>query len=277
MIDEMQAIQESESEKNIVIEKRRKMREHYYFRKSKRTLFFLGIFLSFLIIGWQFFQSETSKIRKVNVYVDYLPSSYVLELSGLSEENVFLFVFDSLIEHQLEASPYIKSAEVTKGSYNIIQIEITEEKIVGYHMDDGFRLMLGSGEIIEASDDFVDLIRYVPLFVGFEDDEVLSKVANYFSEVDSKIIENISEIQRYPVSYDENQLQILMRDGHYFFTSYFSLEVLNYYYDILPTLDPTQSCIAVEEINMVPYTTACPWVVLEEDEEDVAIEDGADE
>ena len=79
--------------------------------------------------------------------------------------------------------------------------------------------------------------------------------------------DEISEIHRYPFSYDENMLEVIMRDGNYLYLSYYSLSMLNEYYTIASGITVTEdkACIFLDEMTNSGYTSECPyWTKIEE-------------
>lgn len=245
---------------NAVIEKRRIVREHYRFLTIKKRLFIIGIIISLLIIVAQYFLSDISNVTKVYINGNYyLPSNYIQSISEVDTSSKYLFVVDYFTQNNIEKDPFIKSAKVSHIKHGMIQIDVEEEKMVAYRMDDGFEILLGNGSYTKATDDLVQIISSLPLVVGFLDENAIKTLADYLGDVDHNVIENISEIHRYEMSYDENMVRILMRDGNNIFTSFYSLDTLNNYYRLLPNIEDKPACIFVDEISKQVYTSNCPW------------------
>lgn len=245
---------------NAVVEKRRQVREHYRFLTIKKRLFFIGIIISLLLLVSQYFLSGASNVTKIYVEGEYyLPKSYVQNISGITTNSKYFFVVGPLVQQRIEKDPFIKSVTVSHGKHGIIELAIEEEKMVAYRMDTGFEILLGNGSYEVASDDLVEIISSLPLLVGFEETEAIETLAEYLGEVNHNIIENISEIHRYEMSYDSNMIRILMRDGNHIFTSFYSLDTLNHYYSLIPNIANKGACIYVDEISKQVYTSRCPW------------------
>ena len=124
--------------------------------------------------------------------------------------------------------------------------------------DHGF-FILEDGNRIEMTNDNIHIISNVPLISGFNDEE-LSLIAKNFADCDYLIINEISEIHKYPeLKYQD--VELVMRDGNYIFTSVYGLNILNHYYDIESSyMSVENSCYYFEDISGNAYTSACPWV-----------------
>ena len=88
---------------------------------------------------------------------------------------------------------------------------------------------------IEIDISNVYLSAYVPLIEGYSMEE-LANVKYYLLKLDDKLINEISEIHRYPFSYDANMMEVIMRDGNYVFVSPIGAKMLENYYDIISSL-----------------------------------------
>ena len=51
---------------------------------------------------------------------------------------------------------------------------------------------------------------------------------------------------------------LLMQDGNRFFSSYYSMDVLNSYNSIVSNLNQSDACIFVDEMSKSAYTQPCP-------------------
>ena len=75
------------------------------------------------------------------------------------------------------------------------------------------------------------------------------------------MIKQISEIHKYPVSYDDKQMEVIMKDGNYCFMSYLALDLLENYYAVSSSIDKTKgyACIYFDDFTNSAYASICPW------------------
>ncbi|MBR2577818.1 MAG: FtsQ-type POTRA domain-containing protein, partial [Erysipelotrichaceae bacterium] len=191
----------------------------------------------------------------------YLSDKDIIELSGISEDDKYLLVFPKAKERKLLKSPYIEEATVRLLDDRLIQISVKEVKQVAYLYEDGeSRILLINGERIKLDSDNSYLIEKLPLLEGY-DKEQISEILRGFKLIEYGTINEISEIHRYPFSYDANMMEVIMRDGNFCFVSWTGLSMLDEYYRIVSGLDPSLGnvCIYLDELTKSGYTSICPW------------------
>ena len=141
-----------------------------------------------------------------------------------------------------------------------------EKKIVGYAPENGLNvLIVDNGEKIGIGKDQMYLIASGPIIEGF-DEEGLVTLAKQLNKCDNKIIKEISEIHRYPeLKYQD--VELVMRDGNYVFTSVYGINILEHYFDIESSyVSSGKSCYYFEDISGNAYISACPWEPVKEEE-----------
>ena len=120
--------------------------------------------------------------------------------------NEYLLNIPSNIQNNLETSPLIKEAIVSLENNKIISIEIVEEKMVGYIFEDEkLYILMINDEKEEVNDENIYLIDNVPLIEGYTKEE-LKEIERGFENTSIEVIKQISEIHKYPVSYDDKQM-----------------------------------------------------------------------
>lgn len=252
-------------DENDVIIKKLNDNKQKKFLIYRRKIFLLGIFLSWILLIYIYISTESNDIRKIVISNShYLKDEYVIELSGLSLDHNFLFINKNDIIKKINSSPYIIDSKVILSDYNIINIYIEEEVLVAYQFNDKPTILTNDATPIIIEKDFQYLISYFPLLFGNYDKEILKKTCHGLSKIEPFVLENISEIETYETSYDENMVRLLMRDNRYIFSSTTSLEPINYYYDIVKELTEVDKCLYVIEMSNHIYSSKCPWEETEE-------------
>lgn len=261
-------IKEQKSAVDEVFERRKRVKADFNFRKAKPLLFIVAILVGLITICLVYYFSPMSKIKAISIQGNYyLEKDYIKELSGLSLENRYYLVFDYLIEKKIEQSEMIKKATVQHKEQGVIEIVVEEEEPFGYRYNEKGEILLKSGKAIELKSEYLDIIAQVPYVEGFNSDELLVRLAKAFSNVNRSMIEIMSEVKQYPMSYDENTIEVFMHDGNYFFASFYSLETINIYQQIASDLTESGACIYSDDGLKVAYTSTCPWNIVSDEKE----------
>ena len=229
-------------------------------QKIRNVCFVLSVVVSLAIIGVFYFCSDASKIYRITVEGNhYLSEEDIIRESGLSTEDRFLTVLPFSIEKKLKENPLIGECRVSKLDRRLIQIRVEEKKAIAYMYENGsYVLVLESDERIPLNGDNLYLITKVPFLEGCTIDDVILIEKN-LKDCDYRIINEISEIHYFPQLKYQN-LELIMRDGNYIFTSPYGLNILNHYFDMRsshPSYE--QGCYYFEDISGNAYTSACPW------------------
>ncbi|MBQ1509206.1 MAG: FtsQ-type POTRA domain-containing protein, partial [Erysipelotrichaceae bacterium] len=238
--------------KNYFLNKRSDARKKNRFETVKHRCFLLAVVLGLLVIGALYWFSPSSKIYRISVTGNQvLEKRYILENSGISLDDRFLFFSSSKAVKKLESSPFIEKAEVTRRNGRLVEISVTEKKMIGYSYDAGKAVIIfADSSRLEMDRNTMYLIDRIPFISGFTKEQI-DYIQMGFKSIESDTINEISEIHRYPFTYDENMMEVIMRDGNYVFTSTFGLHMLKSYYSILSSLDlhDDNVCIYLDEVT----------------------------
>ncbi|MCI5774669.1 MAG: FtsQ-type POTRA domain-containing protein [Erysipelotrichaceae bacterium] len=246
---------------NRVFDEHRNKRNIQSFKKNKNRIFRLAIALGILIIACTYYFSADSKIKAISIVNNYyLDSEYIKQLSGLSLENRYFLTFDFLIESRIKKDPMVKDVQVTHQANNIILIDIQEQEPYGYRIDSEIpQILLKNDTTIDLTSNYMGILANVPMIKGFNDENQTHLLTNAFNTVDQKMIESISQVEQYALSYDDQTLLVTLNDGNYFISSYYGLSIINSYNLIASKLTSNGVCIWADETNSVAYRSACPW------------------
>lgn len=247
-------------EKNYYLNKIKDGRKKIRFDKDGSLVFVFAFVVSLALLAFLYLISPYSKTYKVVVKGNhYLKDEYIVEKADLSK--YFLFTFPKAKRQDLLKDKLIEDVEIKMLNGNIVSIEVTEIKQIGYiYEDNESKLLLVNDERINLDKDNMYLIEKVPLIQGYSEDE-LRKIEKGFEDVDYNVINEISEIHKYPVSYDKEQLEVIMRDGNYCFMSSSGLKLLENYYSISSAIDTLKghACVYFDDLTNSAYISACPW------------------
>lgn len=251
---------------NAFLNERKNARLETRFEKSRKLFFLLSIFLGLAIMAAAYLLSSASRIYRISVFGNnYLKGEDIITLSGLDEEKRFLLCNPMKTAALIKENPLIDECKVRLCDDNVVAIEVKEKKIVGYAYEMGQNVLISdTDERFPIDENNLYIIKKVPLIEGFSKEELVVVEKN-FANIDEKMINEISEIHNYPMMKYQN-VELIMRDGNYVFTSAYGLDILNMYYEIVSRYDISNNhCYYFEDISGNAYTSVCPWEETEEE------------
>ncbi len=230
------------------------------FKGFKNLYFLMGIIFGLIVLLVLYFISDYSNIYHITVSGNYyLSQEDVISISGISEYDKYILTIPYFVENNLKKSPYIENCEVIKSDDRVIEIKVTEKKQVAYTAIGSLEeIVFIDGTTVQVNSNNSYLKRRLPEIEGFTSDQ-LNTILRGFKSVENETINQISEIHRYSVSYDENMMEVIMKDGNICFVSWTGLNMLNNYYSIVSGLDTGNSCIYLDELTNSGYVSICPW------------------
>ncbi len=243
-----------------IFDRHRKKTSLSKFERNRNKLIRWGILCAAIVIVVIYLCLPSSRVKAVSVSgTKYLDKTYIEEVAGIQENDVFYLTVPTYVEHKLKSDPMIQDASVSLENGNIISISVTEKKAVGYRYDSTAEILLGDNTTAELKSDYLDIIANVPYIEGFTSKKETRLLCKALNKVDQEMIENISEITQYSLSYDDNAMKILMRNGGYFVGSFYNLDKLNQYYAIYNNMTDKSLCISADDNNDVAWQEVCPW------------------
>ena len=261
MLDEKEKL----LKKNILFNLRKNKKVATAYEKAKALWCTVAVFLSLLIIGTIYFISDASNIYRIAIDGNYyLSEKDILELSGIDDRSKYLFTIPFVVEKRIKENSIIEDCHVSLLDNRLVRIEVKEKKIVGYALENGlYVLVMADGERSGLNNENLYLITRLPLIEGFDDQE-MKQIQKYLGECDRAVIDQISEIHKFPQLKYQN-LELVMADGNFIFTSVYGLNILEKYYDIESSyVSDRKQCYYFEDISGNAYTSACPWEEVEE-------------
>ncbi len=253
---------------NYLINKRSNARKIKRFTTQKHRTFLLAVFLGMIFITSLYFVSPVSNVYKVTVSGNhYFDDQFYRDLSGITDDSKYLLTISFLAENKLESDPLVEEATVIHEDHSLISIVIKEKEVVAYTYDSEPYLILKDGEKVAFEERYLEILSYIPFLEGYSDDDI-KIITKGFEKLDQDMINEISEIHRYPFSYDDKMMEVIMRDGNYVYLSYYALPLLNNYHAIVSELkEPNKTnCIFVDEMSSSAYTSDCPFWTAEPSE-----------
>ncbi len=220
--------------------------------KKRKLKLWVKLILALLVVAAGiliYLSSDASNIKSIKVINNtFVSDSYIKEISGLTLDDKFILYFLKNPENKMKKNPLIDDVKVYQESGNSIVIDVKENLIVGYEINDNSsNLILTSGEKVKFDAKIINNLALLPLFSAVRDDQIVP-IANALGNVNMDILMRISEVHNVAFTYDFNMVKLVMDNGYYIFSSVYGLRYIDNYIDIIATnKDAKTKCILIIE------------------------------
>ena len=246
---------------DAVFEERAAASDNETFAKTKRGVFLRAVFLSAALLVILYVASPASRVKAVAVHGNnYLSAKYVEQLSQVRVNEQFYLQFTNALAAYIQKDPMIESASVRLMKNNVVDITIKEKQPIGYRYDEDVpTILFTDGSICDLTSEYMRILARIPYITGFNEETQTHLLTTGFRDVMPEVIESMAEVIQYPLSYDEEAVEIRMRDGGVFFGNYFSLGLINNYETISALMTNKDLCVYADNGTTVAAARACPW------------------
>ena len=215
-------------------------------KKKLRLLPFLIfiIVISMIVFGCLFVLD--TKVKNIIISGnEILSDDDIIELAGLTNYPSFYKTLNLTMKNNIKENPLIKSVNINRRFYHIIEINIKEYQILYKKEYTGKYLLENKDEITldkETPYTIPRLINEIPK-------KILNRFIKYYKRVDLSIREKISEIKYDPNEFDKERFLLYMDDGNSVYITITKFERLNYYNEVLPQLDGKKGYLYLDSGN----------------------------
>ncbi|MBQ7136683.1 MAG: FtsQ-type POTRA domain-containing protein [Bacilli bacterium] len=215
-------------------------------KKTKVKIIPILIFLLLLLIVFflvSFFMKV--KIKNICVYGNKILSDQeIIELAKLQDYPSFLKTTNYSIEKRVKENPYVEKVKVKKGLISTIKIYITEYKILFINESNNRVVIDTNLELDETGN-----INGIPSLVNYIPDTIYKSFIEEMKEVDSNVLNKISEIEYSPNDYDKQRFLLYMNDGNKVYLTISRFNVINKYNEIYPSLEGKKGILYLDSGN----------------------------
>ncbi|MBQ1439976.1 MAG: FtsQ-type POTRA domain-containing protein [Solobacterium sp.] len=246
---------------DTLFEERAAESDNETFAQIRRGIFLRAVFLSVLLLVLLYLFSPDSRVKAVAVQGNnYLTGPYIESLSGVSVNDLLFMQFPDVIARKIKKDPMIADASVHILRNNLAEIVVTEKQPIGYRYDEEEpTILFTDGSICSLKSEYMRILSRIPYITGFNEETQTHLLTTGFQSVNPEVIESIAEVIQYPLSYDDEAVEIRMRDGGVFFGNYFSLALINNYETISALMTNKDLCVYADNATTVAAARACPW------------------
>ena len=215
-------------------------------KKKLRLLPFLIFIIVIAVIVFVCLFVLDTKVKNIIIRGnEVLSDDDVIELAGLTDYPSFYKTLNLTMKNNIKENPLIKSVNINRRFYHIIEINIKEYQILYKKEDTGKYLLENKDEITldkETPYTIPRLINEIPK-------KILNRFIKYYKRVDLSIREKISEIKYDPNEFDKERFLLYMDDGNSVYITITKFERLNYYNEVLPQLDGKKGYLYLDSGN----------------------------
>lgn len=203
--------------------------------KIKTIIMFLLIIVLIVYLCSFIFGSLINTNIK-NIYIvgnNILKDDDIISLAKINNYPKILSITSNEMERRIKTNPYIKNVDVKKRIGNQVYIYIEEYSPLFYNITNN-KLILESRKQVLLEETFND----IPILInGINDENIYNRLMDKFIKINDDIKQKISEIKYEPNEVDKERFLFTMNDGNYVYITLTKIEEINYYMDILPTLE----------------------------------------
>ena len=224
----------------------------------KRILFFI---LLIYILCYSIFYILNQRIRHIDIDGNKIVSdNEIIKLAKLDNYPSIFRYSSNKLEKDIKSHKLINDVEVKKKLGFIIDIDIEENKLLFYYLNEE-KIVLSNGDIIKNN---INEVLGIPTLINKPDSNLLIKFINYFKDIKEDIIYEIDTIEYYPTInkngkiIDKDLYKLIMNDGNTIITNSKNVNLLNKYNDIYASLSDRKGIINLNsgEVNnlvFIPY------------------------
>jgi cell division protein FtsQ len=174
---------------------------------------------------------------------NYYTDEQIIETCGIENYPKFIMLNRNKIKNKLKTLDLIKDVKITKKLDFSLEIEVTEKKLL-YYIRSENKYMTSSGEAYK-----LDNVVGIPTLINYVPENIEASFIKEFSEIDSNIINMISEIEYNKNTYDDKRFLLYMNDGNEVYITISRIDLLNKYIDIVKKLNNKHGILYLDSGN----------------------------
>jgi len=251
---------------DYLFRKKEEVKKNNARRHVRKRIVFLVVFFILAFLALIYYYSPLSRLSYINISGNsHIPESEILNLIQLKEGDLRLKANPLYLKEKLDTNPFIERFESKVDLDGRLNLVIYEKKPIGYLMQDNIQLLFSDGTLYQLNSRQYHWLMGIPLLKDFTTEDY-PKLTEALLRIDDSVLCNVSEVVKYPMSYNTEMIYFEMEDGNHMFMDLDLSSNLNYYYSILKQLNAQKSCIFVDDASQNAYTSSCPWEAVSEEE-----------
>lgn len=216
----------------------KKIKKKFNFKKF--VFFIIFIFLLYMAISY-LISIKTKNIIILNN--NYYSDDDIIYTANIEDYPKFILLNRSKIKDKLMKLDLIEDVTIKKKLGFKLEINVKEKKILYY---------IRSTNLYKLSDnnnyDLNNVIG-VPTLINYIPEDIEKSFVEKLSNVDSSILDMISEIEYSKTTYDDKRFLLYMNDGNMVYITVSKAELLNKYVEIIKKVDNKKGILYLDSGN----------------------------
>lgn len=175
---------------------------------------------------------------------EYLTDQEIIEMAEIEEYPSFILSYFEPLNKRIEKSPWIQKVKIKRKFFGILEIEVKEVEPL-FEKIENQKIVLSNGAEIPSQEfnfSVSGLLNYVP-------NTKYKKFIEQMGKIDPSIRYLISEITYLPSEQDKDRFLLYMSDGNYIYLTLTKFQNINYYEQVLETLNGKKGILYLDSGN----------------------------
>ena len=224
----------------------KKIKKKFNFKKF--VFFIIFIFLLYMSISY-LISIKTKNIIILNN--NYYSDDDIIYTAEIEDYPKFILLNRNKIKDKLMKLDLIEDVTIKKKIGFKLEINVKEKKILYY---------IRSTNLYKLSDnnnyDLNNVIG-VPTLINYIPEDIEKSFVEKLSNVDSSILDMISEIEYSKTTYDDKRFLLYMNDGNMVYITVSKAELLNKYVEIIKKVDNKKGILYLDSGNYFEINEKC--------------------
>ena len=170
----------------------------------------------------------------------------LLALAEIIDYPSFWFTRRSAVEEKLLTHPLVESVEVRKEFFNVIRIDITENRAMLFN-DSTNTITFSNEETIDRQ--LVPGVFRIPRLLNNVPEEQYKILIRELAKLNPSILGKISEIEYRPNDFDQDRFLLFMDDGNLAYVTLTKFNMIDLYNDIVVRLGGNRGILFLDSGN----------------------------
>lgn len=177
---------------------------------------------------------------------NYLNDDYIIELANIKNYPEFIQINRNNLSKKIKKSKYIDSVKIKKKLGFVLEINISENKVLFYDINKNKYVFNNKEEIQEET---ISKNFRVPRLLNYVPDTKYEKFINGMDRINVAILAKISDIEYQPNDYDKDRFLLYMDDGNMVYLTLTKFKMINHYNEVLSQLENHKGILYLDSGN----------------------------
>lgn len=216
-------------------------------RKKLKLLPFFIVIIVLTTISFACYKIITYPIKNIVIKnTGYLNDDYIIRLADIFDYPSFYLTNTNKVRDKLIKSPYIKDAKVTRKFFQVLVIDVLENKPL--YIDNSTNSVIFQDKSSVLVEEEIDLFR-IPRLINYVPDDKIDSFIKGMGNINKDILGRISDIEYQPNDFDKDRFLLYMDDGNMVYLTLTKFKQINYYNDVLPQLEERKGILYLDSGN----------------------------